>query len=198
MDWQAVGRHRDAMIWVREARTGWWVVAVTSPSGLTEKRPVLAPPSEEMVLPAGFESQAAAVEAAKKYLDREHDRRDPRPRAPGDVVEGHPANREAEKRQFARVPVSLPVVGRAPQFREMALRGIARSAGAGGMMVELPVEVVPGSTLRVLLQTRRGPMEMEGKVVWTAAAKGATRHGLTFREPKGLSFIEELVAGEIH
>ena len=64
-------------------------------------------------------------------------------------------------------------------------------------MVELPVEVVPGSTLRVFLQTKRGPVEMEGKVVWTAAAKGATRHGLTFREPKGLSFIEDLVAGEI-
>jgi hypothetical protein len=195
MTWLKIGPHRDALIWVREVRAGWWVAAVTPHS--QKNRSELVSPQEEMVLPAGYGSQEVAIEAAKKHLDQEHGRRIHRRGSPGRDEHTQQTSGAAEKRQFARVPVSLPVVGRAPQFREMALHGVVRSAGAGGMMVELPVEVVPGSTLRVFLQTDRGPIKMEGKVVWTAATEGATRHGLTFRKRKGLNFIEDLVAGEI-
>ena len=195
MNWQKVGPHQDAFIWVRELRPGWWVAAVTPQA--PEDTPALASPPEEMVLPEGYASQAAAVEAAKNHLDRKHGRRIRRRESPAREERIERASAADEKRHFARVSVSLPVVGRAPQFRGVALRGMVRSAGAGGMMVELPVEVVPGSTLRVFLQTERGPLEMEGKVVWTAAAEGATRHGLTFRKPEGLNFIEDLVAGKI-
>jgi len=78
----------------------------------------------------------------------------------------------------------------------MALRGVVRYIAAGGLMVELPLEVVPGSTLRVLLQTRRGPREVEGRVVWSAATGGTVRHGLAFSEALGSEFLEEFFREE--
>ncbi len=90
----------------------------------------------------------------------------------------------AQRRQFARIAVALPVTGRAPQFREMVLHGMVRSVGVGGMLVEFPVEVLPGSILRLALQTALGPLEVKGRVVWTAASRGTIRHGLAFPEPE--------------
>jgi hypothetical protein len=62
-------------------------------------------------------------------------------------------------------------------------------------MLEFPVEVVRGSFLRVVLQTRQGPLEVEGEIVWTAFRGGVIRHGFTFPEPKGPDFVA-LVVGE--
>jgi hypothetical protein len=52
-------------------------------------------------------------------------------------------------------------------------------------MVEIPVVVVRGSLLRLAVQTGLGPVEVEGRVVWTAATRGTIRHGLAFSAPKG-------------
>jgi hypothetical protein len=111
---------------------------------------------------------------------------------------GGPAARthDPKVRQFDRIPVSLPAIVKTSQFRGMAIRGVVRYIAAGGLMVELPVEVVSGSIVRVLLQTRQGPQEVEGKVVWTALNKSKVRHGLAFPEPQGPDFLEEFFRTE--
>ena len=98
----------------------------------------------------------------------------------------------ANRRQFARIPVALPVTGLAPQFQEMGFRGIVRSIGMSGMLVEFPVEVLPGSILRVTIRTALGPLEVEGRVVWTAATRGIIRHGLAFTRPRKPQFTKGL------
>jgi len=100
---------------------------------------------------------------------------------------------QPEIRCFDRKPVSLPVIGWAPQFIGTALQGMARYVGAGGMMLEFPVEVVRGSLLRVALQTPQGPLEVEGEIVWTTSHGGVVRHGLNFPEPKEPDFVDLLV-----
>jgi len=109
--------------------------------------------------------------------------------------EGDQEKGRREVRRFDRKPISLPVIGWAPQFVGTALQGMARYVGGGGMMLEFPVEVVRGSFLRVVLQTPQGPLEVEGEIVWTSFQDGVIRHGLTFPEPKGPDFVA-LVVGE--
>jgi PilZ domain-containing protein len=111
---------------------------------------------------------------------------------------GGPAARthEPEVRRFERIPVSLSAIVKTSQFRGMTIRGVVRYMAAGGLMVELPVEVVSGSIVHVLLQTRQGPQEVEGKVVLTAVSKGKVRHGLAFPEPQGPDFLEEFFRTE--
>ena len=101
----------------------------------------------------------------------------------------------AKRSQFARTPVSLPVTGRAPQLPGTRLRGIVRSLGIGSMLVEFPVEVLPGSLLRVTVQTALGPLELEGRVVWTTATGRVIRHGLAFpraKTPQGIKKSSDL------
>ena len=75
MDWEEVGPYGNYLIWVRELRGKSWVVAVTPLPRPPETRTILAAPPDEMVLPEGFGSKTAAVEAAKRYINRGHDRR---------------------------------------------------------------------------------------------------------------------------
>jgi len=97
-----------------------------------------------------------------------------------------------EIRRFSRVPVALPVIGWVPQLLGARLQGIARHVGAGGMMLEFPVELMRGTFLRVVLATVQGPLEVEGKVVWTGAHEGVIRHGLAFRGAKESEFVEQV------
>ncbi len=100
------------------------------------------------------------------------------------------------RRQYLRVPVSLPVLGRAPQFPGEALRGMVLNVSGGGMLAEFPVELVPGSVADFVIQTRHGEQEVEGRVVWISIAKGRIRHGVAFPEPKGQAFAMDLFLGE--
>lgn len=195
-DWQAIGTHRDAMIWVRERRTGCWVAAVVPMPTSAAKKPALISPSEEMVLPAECESQTGAVEAAKRFLDGEQGRRVRPTATPGGEEGAWETAPAPEVRRYERIPVCLPAIGWAPQFSGMALRGVVRYIAAGGLMIELPVEVVSGSTLRVRLQSRQGPREVEGKVVWTAVNRAKVHHGLVFPEPQDPQFLEEFFREE--
>ena len=111
--------------------------------------------------------------------------------ATNDDRDGRPPGRE----WVERVSVSLPVIAWAPQFVNTALRGTARYVSTGGLMLEFPVEVVRGSTLRVVFETRHGPLEVEGGIVWTSFNRGVFHHGLVFTEPKGPDFPDR-VAGE--
>jgi hypothetical protein len=99
-------------------------------------------------------------------------------------------------RQYGRLPVSLSAVGQSPQATGEQLRGTVRDICEGGLMVEFPVEVPPGSLLRVLIERQRGPLEVEGRVVWTTVAHGMVGHGVAFREPQGEDFAMELFLGE--
>ncbi len=190
MDWQAIGTYRDATIWVWERQTGRWVAAVVPVPKSVVKTPPLDSPSEEMVLHAEFPSQMGACEAAMRYLEREQEGR-VQPAATPEGEEGVQASALVPERRFERILVSLPAIGWAPQFPGMEIRGVVLYIAAGGLMVEFPVEVVSGSTLRVLFQTRRGPREVEGKVVWTAVDRSTIRHGLSFPEPQGFEFLDE-------
>jgi hypothetical protein len=196
MDWQEIGPYRDAVIWVRELRAGCWMAAATPLAVPPASMPGFASPSGEMVLPEEFESQTAAVEAAKRYLNREQERRVRGQESPEDEARTRPTRRVTRRRRFVRVPVCLPVIGRAPQFQDMALHGTVRSVGPGGLMVEFPVAVVRGSMVRLALQTGLGTLEVEGRVAWTANNGDTIRHGLAFPEPKGLDLTTELYVAE--
>jgi hypothetical protein len=99
-------------------------------------------------------------------------------------------------RKYARLPVSLPAVGHTPQGSGTPLRGTVREIGDGGLKPEFPVEVPRGSLLRVRIETQRGPLEVNGRVGWTAGANGVVGHGVAFPEPPGEDFALELFLAE--
>jgi len=100
------------------------------------------------------------------------------------------------RRRFLRLPLFLPVIGHLPQSGEGQVRGITRNVGSGGMMAEFPVGAVPGSEIRTVLHTQRGPVELAGMVVWTSATGDRVRHGVAFQEPKDLDFAVDLFLSE--
>ncbi len=100
------------------------------------------------------------------------------------------------KRQFGRFPVSFPILVQGERLPGHEVAGTVRNIGAGGLMAELPLEMVPGSAMGFLLQTRRGPLAMEGRVVWTAVIHGMVRHGVAFPEPQGEDFALDLFLTE--
>ena len=167
------------------------VAALLPVSKLGPKELPLIFPSEDRVLPVECGSQAEAAKAAMQSIDRGQE--------PGIEPEGTLGSKEEtpeirpapQIRRFARFSVALPAVGWAPQFPGMPLSGMVRHIAAGGLMVEFPVEVVPGSTLRIHLETRQAGREMAGKVVWTAADGHTIRHGVSFPEPHALEFLDE-------
>ncbi len=75
MSWQEVREYPGPVIWGREVHAGWWAVATTALPADGERKLELAPPSAGMILPAGYESHMAAVEAAKGNPVRERARR---------------------------------------------------------------------------------------------------------------------------
>jgi hypothetical protein len=100
------------------------------------------------------------------------------------------------RRQFARFPVSVLLTARAPELGGQEIRGLLRNVGGGGLMVEFRVAMTPGGAVTLLLHTRRGPVIVEGRVVWTASADGKIRHGIAFHEPKGQGFAVDLFVAE--
>ena len=196
MDWQQIGPHREYRIWVQALRSGQWVAALAPLAMPPESTPGVAPISGEMILPEGFESQAAAVEAAKRHINREHERRAGGRGHPGGDTSAPQTSGPTGRRRFARVPVSLPVLARAEQFPGKEIAGVVRNVSAGGLTAEFPVQIAPDSTVALRLQTRRGPLEVKGRIVWTTVIGGTVRHGFTFPEPKGLDFALDLFIRE--
>ncbi len=103
---------------------------------------------------------------------------------------------EVGHRRFVRLPVSVPVVGRADQFGETELQGTVRNISDGGLLAEFPVQIVPESRVSLVLHTRRGPLPVEGHVVWADPPGDRTRHGIAFLEPKGYDFALTLFLDE--
>lgn len=192
MEWREVGPYRDAMIWVRELRAGCWLAAVAPMPALAEKQPALSAPSEEMILPAGFVSQVGAIGGAQRCVDREREGPLQQGGNPDEGAALRPQHPLPGVRQFARFPVSLPVLVRADQFPGRDITGRVRNVGAGGLMAELPVRMEEGSAVAIFLQTRQGPRELGVRVVWIAAVGEAVRHGCSFSTPESLDFAVEL------
>lgn len=107
-----------------------------------------------------------------------------------------PSSQAFGRRRYARFPVDLQVVSRAPQLPGEAIPGIVRNVSCGGLMAEFPLHLVSGCTVDLTLQTPWGPLELEGKVVWSASAKEQTHHGVAFLEPREQDFAVDLfIAG---
>lgn len=100
------------------------------------------------------------------------------------------------RRRFGRFPVSLRATGRGPQVGEGELHGMVQTVGAGGLMVDFPHELAPGSMIHLVLQTRLGPLPVECRVVWARVTGGTVRHGLAFLESIGRSFATDLFLEE--
>jgi CheY-like chemotaxis protein len=101
-------------------------------------------------------------------------------------------------RQFVRFPVLLPAIGWTAQFPGEVIEGVVKDISAGGFMAELSVQMVPGSTVDLVLDTQRGPLELKGRVVWTSVSGAPARHGFSFPKPKGPDFAVNLLAAESH
>ncbi len=97
-------------------------------------------------------------------------------------------SQEVGHRRYVRLPVAVPVVGRADQFGETELQGTVRTVSGGGLMAEFPVQIVPGTVMALVLQTRHGPLPVTGQIAWTGPPSDAIRHGVAFSEPKGHAF----------
>ncbi len=83
-------------------------------------------------------------------------------------------------RRFGRLPVVVPVIGRAAQFGDTALHGMVWNIGGGGLLAKFPVQIVMGSVVDLVLQTRTGPLgrQRAGRVDRAAGHPDRPRHCL--------------------
>lgn len=103
---------------------------------------------------------------------------------------------ELARRQHVRLPVLLPAVARMTDSESGEVRGTVRNVSAGGILAEFPVEMPPGRPVRVVLSSRHGPVEVEGKVVWVRGVGLGIHHGIAFPEPKARNFALDLFLAE--
>ncbi len=87
---------------------------------------------------------------------------------------------QPSRRHHARFPVLVVVRTRASQFGGTEVKGLVRNIGARGLMAELPIEVTRGTPVALTLETRAGPLALDGRVVWTAIGEGRVQHGMIF------------------
>ncbi|HXZ43432.1 MAG TPA: PilZ domain-containing protein [archaeon] len=192
MDWKEIGPYREHVIWVRDMPTGKWIVAVVPAASPPEGASTPGGPSDDRILPEAFASDAAAITAAMRHINREHERRVHRERSGGRQMDPAPMDAGLGRRRFLRFPVSLPVIALSP-LGELA--GRVRNVGAGGLMAEFPRQLIQDSTVDLLLQTGRGHVSVAARIVWVAPANGTVRHGCAFSEPKEESFAVGLFVG---
>ena len=167
------------------------VVIVTESEDLTLHRQAYAAGAQACVpKPARREALIATIEAVLAGA-----RRKKAPAATRDQEAGQ-AKPATGVRQFERFPVSLPAVGWTAQFPGKVIEGVVRDISAGGFMAELSVQMVPGSTVDLVLDTHRGALELKGRVVWNSVSGQLSRHGFAFPQPKAPDFAASLLAAE--
>ena len=105
-------------------------------------------------------------------------------------------SQEVGHRRFVRLPVSLPVLGRAAQFGATEVPGTVGNLGGGGLLATFPVRIVPGSVVALVLQTRRGVLAVTGVVAWADPPGTQISHGIAFRELRGHDFALDLFHSE--
>lgn len=106
---------------------------------------------------------------------------------------------ETVKAQSGRYPIQLPLLyWRQSGGRTRLGAGWTRELGEGGFTAELAERFEVQTLLRVRIQTDRGPIETEAKIVWIGAAAPAgaeNYYGLTITHiaPDHLQALQDLV-----
>ena len=116
--------------------------------------------------------------------------------APVDDDQEGQAEINRARRRFARFSVSLPALVRASQLGEQAVPATVWTVSAGGLTMDLPVALATGTSVALVLQTRQGPLDLEGRIVWAHPTKDVVFHGLAFPEPKDQEFALDLFLSE--
>jgi hypothetical protein len=103
------------------------------------------------------------------------------------------------RRQFQRYLIQLPILHKAevPGSTRAGV-GWTRNMSEGGACVELGERLRPPMSLRLLLRTDRGSVEVEGQVVWAGEpglVGGGILHGVAFTQiaPDQLQALRDLL-----
>jgi len=95
-------------------------------------------------------------------------------------------SRWTEKRRCPRYSIRLPLLHKAKSSgADRAEVGWTHNMGEGGACVELTEPLRPEEPIRVRLQTAKGAIELEAKVIWSREACSAGRgilHGMAFTQ----------------
>jgi len=106
---------------------------------------------------------------------------------------------KSRRAQSSRYPIQLPLLyWKKSGARTRVGSGWTRELGEGGFTAELAERVEVETLLRVRLQTDRGPIETEAKIVWIGASTPAgaeNYYGLTFTHiaPAQLQALRDLI-----
>jgi hypothetical protein len=105
----------------------------------------------------------------------------------------------SDEPRLSRYPIQLPLLyWRKSPARTRAGAGWTQELSEEGATVELAERLEPQMLLRVRIQTNRGPIEMEAKVVWIGAPappSAGHHHGLAFTQiaPDQLQALQDLL-----
>lgn len=116
--------------------------------------------------------------------------------------EGAPPFHGTEQRRYPRYSIRLPLLHKAESSgADRAEMGWTRNMGEGGACVELTERLQPQGPIRVRLQTAKGAIELEARVVWSreaGSAGGGILHGMAFTQvaPDQLKPLRDLFLSE--
>jgi len=103
------------------------------------------------------------------------------------------------QRRFPRYPIQLPFLYQSAGGGMTRMEaGWTRSVAEGGATLELSARLPPETPLWMRLQTKSGPIEMEGRIVWVAGRgpeEGGVIHGVAFTQiaPEQLRALRALL-----
>lgn len=116
--------------------------------------------------------------------------------------EGTPPFHGTEQRRHPRYSIRLPLLHKAESSgADRAEMGWTHNMGEGGACVELTERLQPQGPIRVRLQTAKGAIELEARVVWSredGSAGGGILHGMAFTQvaPDQIEPLRELFLSE--
>jgi hypothetical protein len=103
-----------------------------------------------------------------------------------------------KRRQHVRVPLDLPATYQRPGGAEAS--GRVKNMSDGGLLLEAPEILPPGTHLRLHLHTHQEVRTFEGKVLWNDAERRGTTpsiaHGIEFTSPGDRGLAVDLFIGE--
>jgi len=115
------------------------------------------------------------------------------------VNQGANMTHQSPRAQSSRYPIQLPLLyWKKSGARTRVGAGWTRELGEGGFTAELADRFEVDTLLRVRIQTDRGPIEAEAKIVWIGASTPAgaeNYYGLTFTDiaPEHLQGLRDLI-----
>ncbi len=109
-----------------------------------------------------------------------------------------PSTHGPGQRRYPRYPIRLPLLHKAESSgTDRAEMGWTHNVSEGGVCVESYERLQPQRPTRIRLQTARGAIELEARVVWSkdgGKAGGAILHGMAFTQiaPEQLKPLREI------